>query len=241
MRIYIIIAMLLFATGITYGQDTLFKVDGTILLTKIIELNQTQVKYKLYSNPEGPTYVAGKEFISQIVYENGVVEIFPVHENANIAPILKIDPRSVDFGRNFISINLFDLLGRNTLTISYEYTFKNGLSSFKVPISIKLDDIDYYDDRKVFGIGLDYYLYPFGQGKSKLFYGPSFEYKKFDSATYFQTDAAYAFLFQAGYLFQPHKNINISIYGGLGYAQIIADFDYGEVATRAGLNLGYKF
>jgi len=246
MRTYISITLLFFASGYLHAQDTLYKADGSVHIVKILEVNDSQVKYKLYDNQEGPLYVIGKDNVTRIKFENGLIEDFPVHLPEKIIPLIKIDPRTTDFGRNFISVNIFDLLTQNTLTFGYEYTFKSGLISLKVPVSFRFDNNGYYPGHKSFGTGLDLNLYPYGQGKAKFFYGPSFEYRKYEfSNSNYEINSVYALLFQAGYLFQPTKHLNFSINAGIGYARLISDNSYynntGDVATKAGLNIGYKF
>lgn len=246
MRTYICITLLVFASDYLDAQDTLYKVDGSIYIVKIFELNESQVKYKLFSNPEGPTYVISKENVTRIRYESGLIEDFPKSISGNTIPGLKLDLIITDFGRNFFSVNVFDLLTQSTLTFGYEYTFKSGRFSLEVPISFTLGNKRYYFSNKAFGTGLDFNLYPYGQGRVKFFYGPSFEYRKYKfSNTTYEINSAYAFLFQAGYLFQPQKHLNISVKAGIGYIRLIRDdysyYSNGEVATKVGLNIGYKF
>jgi len=237
--------MMFIVTSATHAQDTLYKVDGSKHLAKIVELNETQVKYKLFSSLEGPTYVIGKESVLQIVYESGLVETFPQSLLANVAPIVKIDPRTVDFGRNFISVDAFDILANGTLTLSYEYIVKSGLVGYRLPVSYHIIDYEFRDNSYVFGIGADINIYPYGQGRIKFFYGPSFQFKTFETYSAADVNTAYALLFQAGFLFQPEKHINLSVTGALGYARLIRDDDVyekkGDVAGNFGINLGYKF
>lgn len=139
------------------------------------------------------------------------------------------------------------MLTKTTLSVGYEYTFKSGLSSIKVPVSFGLNNNAYYYEYKTFGTGLDFNLYPYGQGRAKFFYGPSFEYKKFRTTNFMtEVNSAYTFLLQAGFLFQPEKHLNISVVAGIGYMHLFwnAPDPYsnkGDVATRLGLNAGYKF
>lgn len=246
MRTYLYIVMLVFASDYLQSQDTLYKVDGFVLIVKIMEVNATQIKYLPYDDQAGLTHVISKGNVLKIIYESGLIEDFSKSVAAMAAPVPVVDPIATDFGRNFISLDVLDLLSASSLTFGYEYTFKSGLFGMKVPLSFGLNNKSGYDGSNVFGTGLDLNIYPFGQGKSKFFYGPSFEYKKFKTINMASDiNSAYAFLFQAGFLFQPHKHFNISVAAGIGYARLIRD-DYlyeskGDVAARLGLNIGYKF
>jgi hypothetical protein len=238
--------MLFSVTEVAHAQDTLYKVDGYVLMVKIKKVNATQVKYLPYADLDGLTHVINKGNVLKIIYESGLIEDFSKSVAAMTAPVPVVDPIATDFGRNFISLDVLDLLSSISLTFGYEYTFKSGLFGMKVPLSFGLNNESGYYGSNVFGTGLDLNLYPFGQGKSKFFYGPSFEYKKFKTTNMANdVHSAYAMLFQAGFLFQPFKHFNISVTAGIGYARLIRD-DYlyeskGDVATRLGLNIGYKF
>jgi len=246
-----------------HAQDTLYRKDGAKQIAKILEVNETQVKYKPGSNLNGPTYVINKDDVIKIVYETGGVDVFPKKITDDLIPKRKEDPRSNDFGKNFISVNVPDIWF-GSLTLNYEHTFKSGDFSFKCPLSLGLvsmglanaptryyDNRGYYDRDKIFSTGLDFYYYPIGQGKARVFFGPSVEYGQFNYWTYLynpnppynsytQKERAtyHAILMQNGLLLQPSKHFNISINAGIGYSSAIR---YSTITVRGGLNIGYKF
>ena len=39
-----------------YSQDIITKKDGTDIKAKVSEISDSEVKYKKYENPDGPTY-----------------------------------------------------------------------------------------------------------------------------------------------------------------------------------------
>lgn len=63
------------------SQDTIVKVNGEIIKSKVLEVNTGDVKYKLYDNANGPVYVIAKRDISLIKYENGYKDIFTDENN----------------------------------------------------------------------------------------------------------------------------------------------------------------
>jgi len=225
---YIII--FIFALNFLNAQDTLYMTDGTKEIVKILEVNKTQIKYKPDVKSNGKTYVISKDDVLKIAYETGLIDVFPNSVTTNIIPDRKEDPRNTDFGRNFISLNVFDLLF-SSLNIGYEYTFKSGVFSLKFPFSFRLNSKTSDIFNSGFGTGFDFYIYPFGQGKAKYFLGPSIVYRLLKEQTNYN-----AFLFQNGFLFQPSKHINLSINAGIGFDNIK------KVArSKGGLNIGYKF
>lgn len=63
------------------AQDVIVKKDGSTILSKVLEVNQNDIKYKKYSNQNGPTYTIGKSDIISINYENGDKDMFGEVEN----------------------------------------------------------------------------------------------------------------------------------------------------------------
>ena len=59
-----------------YAQDVIVKRDGSTILSKVLEVNPTNIKYKKFSNPNGPTYTVEKSEIMAVNYENGEKETF---------------------------------------------------------------------------------------------------------------------------------------------------------------------
>lgn len=246
MRTYFYLAFWVLISTPMYAQDTLYRDNGVSSLVTILEVNHDQVKYKLFSNPEGPMYVLSKAYIDKIVYASGWIEEFPGTKTTTSLPVAKVDPRTTDFGRNFISFDLFDL-GSGSITLGYERIFKSGYSSIKLPISFAIPGPGRHYVRPLFAAGLEYNLYPTGQGTIRFLYGPAFEYKRVE---YLYSDhdkgCSYAFLGQVGVLHQQDKHFNCSLTFGFGYARIIQNDNYGSFTENQGvarvqLNLGYKF
>lgn len=84
LKFFLIIA-LLSVSGFAKAQDVIVKKDNTTILSKVLEVNSTDIKYKKWSNQDGPTYTISRNEISSINYQNGEVEKF---ENASNTPIV---------------------------------------------------------------------------------------------------------------------------------------------------------
>ena len=61
-----------------YAGDIIVLTNSTRIDAKILEVSDTEIKYKKISNLEGPTFVLKTNQISSIVYENGEVTAFAV-------------------------------------------------------------------------------------------------------------------------------------------------------------------
>ena len=76
----IIFAVVLFlsTTVLSFAQDLITKKDGSVFEAKVLEVEQSQIAFKKYSNLEGPTYRVDLADIKSIVYENGEIEEYNV-------------------------------------------------------------------------------------------------------------------------------------------------------------------
>jgi hypothetical protein len=65
------------------GQDTLFLSNGEKSAVKVVEIDQTMIRYKKYSNIDGPLYTISKQDVLKISYQNGEIDNFatPPEEN----------------------------------------------------------------------------------------------------------------------------------------------------------------
>jgi hypothetical protein len=60
----------------SFAQDIVILKNGTSIDAKVLEVDDNSIHYKKFDNPDGPTYTAKKESISEIRYKNGSKEIF---------------------------------------------------------------------------------------------------------------------------------------------------------------------
>ena len=61
-----------------YAQDVIVKQDGSTIMAKVLEVETTVVKYKKWSNQDGPTYTIKKSELISINYANGEKDVFSV-------------------------------------------------------------------------------------------------------------------------------------------------------------------
>ena len=65
-----VIVLTMFAF-IAHAQDVIVKKDGSTITSKVTEITESEIKYKKFSNQNGPTYVIGRNEVNYINYENG--------------------------------------------------------------------------------------------------------------------------------------------------------------------------
>ena len=91
--------LVLFAIGVLMvsrmvAQDSIIFTDGSEIAAKVTEVSDTEVKYKTFRNPTGPTWVKKTSDIFMIRYENGTNQTFTTEKNSKDSrPSKKNTPR----------------------------------------------------------------------------------------------------------------------------------------------------
>ena len=73
MKKFLMLMMLLCSIG-TWAQDVIVKKDGTTVVCRVVEVTDTEVVYKKWSDLKGANYIIDKSFVSAINYESGKKE-----------------------------------------------------------------------------------------------------------------------------------------------------------------------
>lgn len=76
LKVLAVLAVMMFATFAAKAQDVITKNDGTTVVAKVLEITPSEVKYKIFTNIDGPTYILLKTDVRSIVYKNGQKEEF---------------------------------------------------------------------------------------------------------------------------------------------------------------------
>ena len=79
----VILSIFLLASINVAAQDVVVKKDGSTILAKVLEVNQDNIKYKKFSNPNGPTYTIGLSDVMAVNYENGEKDTFNVTQTSS--------------------------------------------------------------------------------------------------------------------------------------------------------------
>ncbi|MBP7809169.1 MAG: hypothetical protein KA163_07750 [Bacteroidia bacterium] len=72
----------------SFAQDIIMKHDGDEIKSKIVEINESQIKYKRFDYLEGPTIVVSKASVFYIKYENGKKEVFEKANEKKSEPVV---------------------------------------------------------------------------------------------------------------------------------------------------------
>ena len=105
----LILVGFIFTSSNLIAQDKITLLNGTEIISKLNEISDTEIKYKLFDNQNGPDRVLLKKDIFSIKYENGKIEVFNSgnlnSENPNANPGInlndnsKFDPDKSDFAK----------------------------------------------------------------------------------------------------------------------------------------------
>lgn len=76
MKKLLLIAIMFCASLMSMAQDVIVKKDGTTIQSKVMEISETEIKYKKWSNQDGPLYSIKRSSVDSINYQNGDIELF---------------------------------------------------------------------------------------------------------------------------------------------------------------------
>ncbi len=75
-KYFLVLIFLCFGCIPAFSQDTLYKRNGDILFTRILEVNPENVKFKKIEFLDGPIYTLEKSELFMIRYQNGLKDVF---------------------------------------------------------------------------------------------------------------------------------------------------------------------
>lgn len=113
--LFLIITFIAISNNV-FAQDNIVLKSGDEIKSKVLEINQTEIKYKKFDNQNGPTYIIPKANVFLIKYENGSKEI--INEIGNQQNPKISEPT---FNKPAQQNASTDLNSINTTTNQYEY------------------------------------------------------------------------------------------------------------------------
>jgi hypothetical protein len=75
-KVTLILLVVFSISKLCFSQDVITLRTGEQIRSKILEIGQTDIKYKKFDNQSGPVYVVVKSDVKDIVYENGTKDLF---------------------------------------------------------------------------------------------------------------------------------------------------------------------
>lgn len=135
--IFVIAFYSLYAVNTLFAQDKLVRTNSEIVLSKVIEIGQSEIKYKKFDNLDGPIYTEDKANFVSIIFENGKIEAIvstASNMNSKQAGKARFTPLQPKY-KNSID---FDFFSFYTADVSLQYTryLKNEHFAITVPFRI---------------------------------------------------------------------------------------------------------
>ena len=75
-KLLFILLIISFVSVTINAQDIIFRKNGDEIKAKVIEVGNSEIKYKRFENQSGPTYVIKTSEVFMIKYENGEKDVF---------------------------------------------------------------------------------------------------------------------------------------------------------------------
>jgi len=86
MKTYQVLFILFILPYSLFAQDVIVKKDGTKIEAKVIEITPTMVRYRNFTQPEGPDRSISTSSLKEIVYEDGQFDDFSKIPEVSVAP-----------------------------------------------------------------------------------------------------------------------------------------------------------
>lgn len=254
-KLYLLYMFLFF--GKLFSQaDTLLK-NGNSFLVKVILVQQDTIFYKVINDT------------SQNIFSISYTEFdrLSTSSGAKFSPKIK---SILTFNRHLIGTNTNQFLF-STISLSYQYIFKNGYFGIRIPLSYNLNawmqvpvetnNFSSISQRR-YTTGIDINFYPFAQKKVSYFSGAGLQFGRYDyvSSEYtFANQTTYpylyppseikhnglhsSFVFNQGVLFRFSKCFWTDVVIGFGAQRNNSPLAGSEIKARASFqfNLGWSF
>jgi len=177
--LFLFFVMLL--SGVAFGQDRIYKTDGTVIEAKIRTVGERSITYVLYSDPHGPEYSALQSDVDKIRYENGSEESFR-NDNSYVG---RSGIRHINLPSKYRPTVLafapiqFTENGIAGVSVSYERAIdKQGIAAFYMPAILEFNVSNTGNTNNgnpMFYLMPGIKIYPTGSyGPCKYAIGPSF-------------------------------------------------------------------
>lgn len=229
-----------------YGQDILYTVAGKKIPSKVLEINSNEIKYKDFTNIDGPTYVIYNSDVVLIQFTNGSTQI--INSNANSFSPIKTEtivtkkieenkkPNLYYMNPNLLSINALALAngdihlmfdrdfynGKLSLSILGGYNFNSRMGVFNYFIADSKDHT-----KKLYDAGLGINYMPSNTKRGQYFVGLMAKYMAFTFDNVTDTtnnQLAYtksngyqmAIMISNGWVIRVTPNFNFKIFASIG-------------------------
>ncbi|MBC8265502.1 MAG: hypothetical protein H8E84_00890 [Flavobacteriales bacterium] len=247
----ILLLLLMIVSVNTFAQDELIYRDGDTYEVKVIEITDTEVKYRKWNNLNGPIYTESQSELFMLIFENGEKEVFENENKSRNKSKISTNAFGGDFfssgeyGRRMTSISPLHLIGGGLTTYHEIFNQRKTKRSIRIPLMISLVSVDHDLYDYYYMTGVDHKYYPTKHaGKIKGYIGNSFmvgvivdEYIYYGSKRK-ETWEIINEKFIAGVNFHFTPKVALALEGGVGIG-IVGEKFY--TPFHINLNLGFRY
>lgn len=97
-----------------FAQDIIFTSANEDIKVKVIEINQTDIKYKKFDNINGPTFSINKSDVLFIRYENGTKDVFNESKTSATQSSNSSNSKEVNYTESGINDSKHNYRGQNS-------------------------------------------------------------------------------------------------------------------------------
>lgn len=109
-----VLAIFIFKPISLLSQDIIFTTSNEDIKAKVIEINQTEIKYKKFENLTGVTYSINKSDVLFIRYENGTKDVFNEGKVIPSQPSNSSNSKEVNYTESGINDSKRNYRGQNS-------------------------------------------------------------------------------------------------------------------------------
>lgn len=159
-----------------FCQDVIYKIDGTSIQSRIIEVSPSQIKYSLFATEGNPIYIIYKDDVLKIVYQDGRIESYSDKKSNDIdgKKYQYYSYRPIDtISKNYFGIDVIEFAYPNIslhyLKISsnskmlYQFYGSLGLNSLEGKGKneyMEGDEYNIFGPNRIFGTGISINNFP---------------------------------------------------------------------------------
>lgn len=154
---FTLITIYLFVATFSFSQDTIVKVNGEKSVVRIVEISESMIKYKEFSQPDGPIRSVLTASVQEIIFENGEREIIGERKRRNKNK--KIDEFTVFPDVLHESGLFFEIFTGYSENERYnDDLLLSRNTSFNISTGIKLGYKWYFGERRIWRPGIKFTL-----------------------------------------------------------------------------------
>ena len=128
-RVCLAIAVLLSVCTAISAQDTIIFMNGDEVITRVREVSDTELKYSLWDNQDGPVYVKRAAEVFMVKYHNGRKEVISNNTSQKQSVISRVDYGKMEYNRGDLIIDGHKLTDNDVLEIFGDLATESYLSA----------------------------------------------------------------------------------------------------------------